>query len=58
MYMYTVVPPLIRTPLLPRNSVLTREVSFGERQHHMQSQYLLPRNCVLSRGVSSLESVL
>ena len=51
-------PPLIRTPLLPRNFVLIREVSFGEREHHMHFQYLLPRICVLYRGVSSLESVL
>ena len=43
---------------MPRNSVLIREVSFGEREHHMHSQYLLPRICVLSRGVSSLKSVL
>ena len=44
---------LIRTPLLPNNSILTRacrEVSFGERQPHMQSQYL-SRICVLSKGV-------
>ncbi len=52
------IPPLIRTPLLPNNSVLIREVSFGKREHHMHSQYLLPRICVLSRVVSSLESPL
>ncbi len=48
---------LIRMPLLPRNSVLIGEVSFGDREHHMHSQYLLPRiwQCVLSRGVSCLE---
>ena len=51
-------PPLIGTPLLPNNSVLIREVSFGEREHYIHSQYLLPRICVLSREVSSLESVL
>ncbi len=28
-------PPLIRTPLLPNNSVLIREVSFGEREHYI-----------------------
>ncbi len=50
--------PLIRTPLLPQNSVLIREVSFGEREQYIHSQYLLPKNCVLSRGVSFLESVL
>ncbi len=31
-------PAPIRTPLLPSNSVLIREVSFGEREHHMHSQ--------------------
>ncbi len=51
-------PPLIRTPLLPSNSVLIREVSFGEREHYVHSQYLLPEICVLYRGVSSLQSVL
>ncbi len=35
-----------------------REVTFGEREQYMHSQYLLPRIGVLSRGVSSLESVL
>ncbi len=30
-------PPLIRTPLLPNNSVLIREVSFGEREHYIHS---------------------
>ena len=30
-------PPLIRTPLLPNNSVLMREVSFGEREHYIHS---------------------
>ena len=29
--------PLIRTVLLPSNSVLTREVSFGEREHYIYS---------------------
>ncbi len=38
--------------------VLIRDVSFGEREHHMHSWYLLPRNFVLHRGMSSLESVL
>ncbi len=28
---------------------MIREVSFGERGHHMHSQYLLPKICVLSR---------
>ena len=33
---HTVVrPPLIRTPLLPSNSVHLRQVSFGEREDHM-----------------------
>ncbi len=36
-------PPLIRTPLLSNYSVLVREVSFGEREHYIHSQYLLPR---------------
>ncbi len=40
-------PPLLRTPLLSKNSVLITEVSFGEREHHMDSQYLLPKICVL-----------
>ncbi len=31
--------PLIRTPLLSNNSVLIREVSFGERENYMDSQY-------------------
>ncbi len=30
-------PPLIRTPLLPNNSVLIRGVSFGEREHYVHS---------------------
>ena len=51
-------PPLIRAPLLPKKSVPIRQVSFGERDHHMPSQYLLPKMCVLYRGVSFLESVL
>ncbi len=42
-------PPLIRTPLLSNNSVLIREVSFGEREYCMY-----PRN-LLSRIVSFLE---
>ncbi len=29
--------PLIRTPLLPKKSVLVREVFFGEREHYMYS---------------------
>ena len=40
-------PPLIGTPLLPQKCVLIREVSFGEREHHMHSQYLLPKICVV-----------
>ena len=51
-------PTLIRTPLLPQNSALIREVSLGERERYMHSLDLLPRNSVLSKGVSSLESVL
>ncbi len=34
-------PTLIRTPLLPKNSVLIREGSFCEKENHMHSQYLL-----------------
>ncbi len=30
-------PPLLRPPLLPNNSVLIREVSFGEREHYIHS---------------------
>ncbi len=56
-YMYS-SPPLIRTPLLPQNSVLIREVSFAEREHHMHSQYLLSKICVLYRGVSFLKCPL
>ncbi len=37
-------PPLIRTPLLPTNSVLFREVSFGEREHHMQFPVVAVKN--------------
>ncbi len=51
-------PPLIRTPLLPSNSVLIREVSFGEREHYIYIHSTCCQECVLSRGVSSLESVL
>ncbi len=37
-------PLLIRTPLLSIiNYALIREVSFGESDHYMHSQYLLPR---------------
>ncbi len=50
-------PTLIGTPILSNNSVLIREVSYGEREHYMQYQYLLARTYVLSRGVSTLESV-
>ncbi len=32
------IPPLIGTPLLPKNSVVIREMFFGERQDYMQSQ--------------------
>ncbi len=42
--------PLIRTPLLPGNSVLIRNVSCAEMEHHMHSQYLLERICVLREG--------
>ena len=52
------VVPLIRTPLLPKNSVLIRVVSFVEREHHMHSKYLLPKVCVFYREVSFLEIVL
>ena len=51
-------PSLIRTLLLPRNFVLIREVSFGEGEHHMYSQYEVPRKSGPSRGVSSVGSVL
>ncbi len=50
-------PPLTRTPLLPNNCVLIREVYFGEREYYIPSQCLLPRICILSRGWSSHESV-
>ncbi len=44
------------TPSAKKNMYcLIREGSFGERQHHMHSQYLLAR-IVLSRGVSSIVS--
>ncbi len=33
----TVIPTVIRTPLLPDSSVLIRKVSFGEREHCIQS---------------------
>ncbi len=37
-YMHTCDPlHVIRTPLLPKNLVLIREVSFGEREHHMHA---------------------
>ncbi len=49
--------PLIKTPLLPNNSVLIRQVSFDGRSIH-SSCYLLRRICVLARGVFSLASVL
>ena len=49
--------PLIRTPILKKN-LPSLEVSFGEREHHMHSQYLLPKICTLYRGVSFLESAL
>ncbi len=51
-------PHLIKTPLRPKNSVLIREVPFGEREYYIHSWYLLPRICVLSREMFSLESVL
>ena len=52
-------PPLIGMPLLPSNSVLITEVSFGERASHAFIQHLVPRIlCVLSRGVSSRNSPL
>ncbi len=52
--------PVIRIPLLPKNPVLIREMSFAVREYHMHSQYryLLPNICVLYGGVSFLESVL
>ncbi len=51
--------PLTGTPLLPKNSVLIREVSFGEREHLMHSRYLLPRSSVsFLRGVLSRECPL
>ncbi len=34
-------PPLMLIPLLLKNSVLIREMSFGEREHYMYTQYLL-----------------
>ncbi len=51
--------PIIGTLFLPNNSVLIREVSFGEREHQRHSQYLLPRIGVLSTDghVSCLENV-
>ena len=36
-------------------SILIREASFGEREHHMHSQYLLPKICLLQRGALSRE---
>ncbi len=42
---------LIGTSLLPNNSVLITEVSFGKREHHIHSWHLLPEMCFLSRGV-------
>ncbi len=60
-YKYYSIPPEIGIPLsLPNNSAFIRDVSFGEREHHMHTwyMYLMPRICVPSRGVSSLESVL
>ena len=37
-------PPLIRTPLLPNNFVLIREVSFGEREQIHTFIVLAARN--------------
>ncbi len=51
-------PPLIRTPLLPKNSVLFREVSFGEREHHMHSQNLLPKIVSIIEGCPLREGPL
>ncbi len=51
-------PPLTRTPLLPKNSLLNRKVSCGEREHNMYSWHLLAGNSVLSRGVLSKECPL
>ncbi len=48
---------LIGTRLLPSNPALVREVPFGEREHHMNLQYLLPSMCVLSIRVWSLSFV-
>ncbi len=50
--------PLIATPLLPNYSVLIREVSFGEKDHQVHSQYFLSRVVSSLERVSSLESVL
>ena len=50
--------PLLGIPLLPKYSVLIRDIPFVEREHCMHSQYLLPKKCVLFRGVPFLESVL
>ncbi len=41
----------------PGNSVLIREVTFGQREHHIHSLHQLWRIWVLSKGVSFLESV-
>ncbi len=37
------------TPVLigAHKSLLIREVSFGEREHHMHAQYWLPGVCIL-----------
>ncbi len=39
--MYYSSHPLVETALLPNNSVLITEVSFGESEHYMYLQYLL-----------------
>ncbi len=49
----TVLAPSNRDTPLTNNSVLTRGVSFGEKDHRMHSWYLIPRIYVLSRGAFS-----
>ncbi len=42
------------TPSAPKKSVIIREVSFSESEHHMHSQYLLSKMYVLYTGVCVL----
>ncbi len=50
---------LTEIPLLLNNSVLIREIPFGEREHYKHSQYLLPRIlCPFYRRVLSRECPL